>query len=252
MANWPLFLYSDPTWETDAHPLAQPAIANLLDRGKLTLTDGWNILCDVSATRLIHYPFYPTAISIEMQITLPFNEGCALGSWLVIDTPSKPHGLEKDDQNLVATQENDDETDKYSIFFLNGTSPPIHEINAKLPLHLPDEKIAEAYLKFFCAHVWGKEGGFWICDSREDIPFTPGADLQAFETTLHDIMEPVYNGKNEQGHFLFDATVQYSNAIFKVSFAVQPTGMVEMLDDEPIGTDLPVLADQRVQGFRIL
>jgi hypothetical protein len=48
---------------------------------------------------------------------------------------------------------------------------------------------------------------------------------------------------NEQGHFLCNAVVFYSNALFTADFAKQPSGMIEMLDDEPIVADLPVRVD---------
>jgi hypothetical protein len=47
-------------------------------------------------------------------------------------------------------------------------------------------------------------------------------------------------GKNERGHFLADAVIMYANALFKATVAIQPTGMVEMLADDPIAADLPM------------
>ncbi|MEC7702686.1 MAG: hypothetical protein VYC19_08005, partial [Pseudomonadota bacterium] len=49
-----------------------------------------------------------------------------------------------------------------------------------------------------------------------------------------------FEGKNENGHYLCDAVVFYSNALFIANFAVEPTGMIQMLDDDPIAADLPV------------
>jgi hypothetical protein len=43
-----------------------------------------------------------------------------------------------------------------------------------------------------------------------------------------------------------DAVVYYSNALFIANFAVQPSGMIEMLNDEPIAADLPVKVDAPV------
>ena len=48
-----------------------------------------------------------------------------------------------------------------------------------------------------------------------------------------------FEGLNEQGHFLCNSLVAYGNALFIADYAVQRTGMVEMLDDEPIAADLP-------------
>lgn len=55
-----------------------------------------------------------------------------------------------------------------------------------------------------------------------------------------------FEGMNEQGHFLCDAVVFYSNALFIANFAVQPTGMIEMLSDEPIAGDLSTKVDQPI------
>ena len=52
-----------------------------------------------------------------------------------------------------------------------------------------------------------------------------------------------FEGMNEQNHLLCNAVVFYSNALFIANFAVQPSGMIEMLDDEPIAADLPVKVD---------
>ena len=60
------------------------------------------------------------------------------------------------------------------------------------------------------------------------------------------IRPATFEGVNDQGHFLCDAVVFYSNALFIANFAVQPTGMIEMLDDEPIAADLPTKVDTPV------
>ena len=55
-----------------------------------------------------------------------------------------------------------------------------------------------------------------------------------------------FEGMDDNGAYLCDAVVFYSNAIFIANFAVQPTGMLEMLDDEPIAADLPGKIDARL------
>lgn len=130
-------------------------------------------------------------------------------------------------------------TDQGNLFRLNGTSPPIHEVNAKAPIKVTDDNVLE-YLRFFCFFVRGEEGPFYIAETMED----PNMPQQMDETTRSVIEGTVrganYEGKNDQGHYLCDAVVFYSNALFIANFAVQPTGMIEMLDDEPIAADLPV------------
>lgn len=136
-------------------------------------------------------------------------------------------------------------TDQGNLFWLNGTSPPIHEVNAKAPIKVTDDNVLD-YLRFFCFFVRGEEGPFLIAESMEDT-YVPkdldGKTRMVIEGTVRDAS---YTGKDEAGNWLCDAVVYYSNALFIANFAVQPSGMIEMLDDEPIAADLPVKIDAPV------
>ncbi len=121
------------------------------------------------------------------------------------------------------------------LFRLNGTSPGIHEVNAKAPLLLTEENVAD-YLRFFCLFVHGQEGPFYLLE-RPDDPLLPDKRaLQPYEKLIRSVS---YDGINDKGHFLLSGLVMYSNALFVANFAVQPTGMIAMLDDEPVASDLP-------------
>lgn len=136
-------------------------------------------------------------------------------------------------------------TDQGNLYWLNGTSPPIHEVNAKAPIRITDDNVLD-YLRFFCFFVRGEEGPFLISESIED-PYVPKDVDDKTRLVIENTVRPAsYEGKNEQGHFLCDAVVYYSNALFIANFAVQPGGMIEMLDDEPIAADLPVKVDAPV------
>ncbi len=136
-------------------------------------------------------------------------------------------------------------TDQGNLYWLNGTSPPIHEVNAKAPIRITDDNVLE-YLRFFCFFVRGEEGPFLISESMDD-PYVPKDVDDKTKMVIENTVRPAsYEGKNEQGHFLCDAVVYYSNALFIANFAVQPGGMIEMLDDEPIAADLPVKVDAPV------
>ncbi len=136
-------------------------------------------------------------------------------------------------------------TDQGNLFRLNGTSPPIHEVNAKAPVKVNEENVLD-YLRFFCYFVRGEEGPFYIAESMEDPNMPTEMDDTTRSVIEGTIRAASFEGMNEQGHFLCDAVVFYSNALFIANFAVQPTGMIEMLDDEPIAADLPVKVDQPV------
>jgi hypothetical protein len=130
-------------------------------------------------------------------------------------------------------------TDQGNLFWLNGTSPPIHEVNAKAPVKITESNVLE-YLRFFCFFVRGEEGPFLIAESMDDHYMPKGMDDKTRMVIEGTVRPATFEGMNDKGQFLCDAVVYYSNAMFIANFAVQPGGMIEMLDDEPIASDLPV------------
>jgi hypothetical protein len=129
-----------------------------------------------------------------------------------------------------------------NLYRLNGTSPPIHEVNGLAPVKISEANVLE-YLRFFCFFVRGEEGPFLIAEDM-DNPDMPKTTDEKTRMVIEGTIRPAsYEGKNAQGFFLCDAVVFYSNALFMANFAIQPTGMIEMLNDEPIAADLPVRVD---------
>ncbi|MGQ0526621.1 MAG: hypothetical protein ACT4OY_01090 [Alphaproteobacteria bacterium] len=133
-------------------------------------------------------------------------------------------------------------TDQGNLFRLNGTSPPIHEVNAKAPIRITEENVLD-YLRFFCFFVRGEEGPFYVAENMDDPNMPRDMDDTTRSVIEGTVRAPTFEGLNEQGHYLCEAVVFYSNALFIANFAIQPTGMIEMLEDEPIAADLPVRID---------
>ncbi len=129
-----------------------------------------------------------------------------------------------------------------NLFRLNGTSPPIHEVNAQAPIKITDDNVLD-YLRFFCFFVRGEEGPFLIAEDIDNPDLPKNMDDKTRAAVAGSIRPASYEGKNEKGFWLCDGVVFYSNALFIANFAVQPGGMIEMLDDEPIAPDLPVKVD---------
>ncbi|NJL27641.1 MAG: hypothetical protein HC897_06935 [Thermoanaerobaculia bacterium] len=128
------------------------------------------------------------------------------------------------------------------LFRLNGTSPPIHEVNAKAPIRINDQNVLD-YLRFFCFFVHGEQGPFYIAETLDD-PLLPRHMDAATKSVIEGTVRPAsFEGLNKEGFFLCEAVVYYSNALFIASLTVQPSGMVNMLDDEPIAADLPYRVD---------
>ncbi len=135
--------------------------------------------------------------------------------------------------------------DAGNLFWLNGTSPPILEVNLKAPVRITEENCID-YLEFFCFFVRGEEGPFLIAQSVEDVYLPKGFD-DRMRMVLEGTVRPAdITGIDADGNIHVDAVVYYSNAIFTANFEIKPTGIVEMMDDEPIAADLPVKVDAPV------
>lgn len=129
---------------------------------------------------------------------------------------------------------------------LVGVSPPIHEANAKSGQRITKET-SLAYLIFFCHFVHGEDGPFAVLESL-DNPYLPPAsknmhDLDAMESRDLRLLalrhqSPRYHGTGADGRFRYSATLLYSNAIFLADLLIHPSGMIEMLNDAPLITDL--------------
>jgi|TARA_R110002126_G_scaffold3263_1_gene18423 hypothetical protein len=130
-------------------------------------------------------------------------------------------------------------TDQGALYRLNGLSAPIHDVNTKAPVKISEENVID-YLKFFCFFVRGEEGPFLIAEDAHN-PYIPEEMDDNTRSVIEGTVRPAtYEGTNENGHMLCDAVVFYSNALFIANFAVEPTGMIQMLDDDPIAADLPI------------
>lgn len=127
---------------------------------------------------------------------------------------------------------------------LTGTSRPIHELNAVVPIRLTAGNVLE-YLRFFCFFVRGPKGPFYVLHLQPDanVPneawHQRSADANRPGLSLNDVFRPpALHGSSPDGHYRCCANVYYSNAIFLVDFEVQETGMIEMVSDEPLAASL--------------
>ncbi|MBN7819744.1 AAA family ATPase [Bowmanella yangjiangensis] len=125
------------------------------------------------------------------------------------------------------------------VTFLNGTSPPIHHINKEQKLSLNSSEFVDIYIRFFCLYVQGDEGPFRLVESLEELPWAESVkaeDRLQVEGKIRPLT--VTPDPKNSGHWLAKATVQYSNTLFEANFSIAPSGMVEMLSDEPLAENL--------------
>lgn len=150
-------------------------------------------------------------------------------------------------RSLLELAESTTETSKVQLsshalpptILLDGASPPIHELNGKGALKLTADNALD-YLKFFCANVWGDEGAFNVVD-KQDLEdgnnFRRREVLAGFtDEQVKQVKEPLLKGEDEEG-YLVEATIQYAQGLFQANFRVRKDGMIEMLNDEPIGRE---------------
>jgi len=88
--------------------------------------------------------------------------------------------------------------------------------------------------------VRGEDGPFFLLERADHPILTFEPDEETAQILDRLARAPTYQGQNQNDQFLCSGVVFYGNALFEASFAVQPSGMVEMLDDDPVEINLPV------------
>lgn len=127
------------------------------------------------------------------------------------------------------------------LFRLDGSSTPIHEVNEQAGIRLSDENVL-FYLSFFCFFVRGDQGPFYVLHDMTDglLPAAFAGARKADDDRTPEAVfrEPKISGRVE-GDWRTTGMVFYANALFMADFRIEPEGMIEMVDDEPILSDLP-------------
>lgn len=212
---------------------------------KFNRFDKWFCKTSKPIFRTFQLSFYSDIFLVEFLIASAFEDKCTIYSYLVNGSEFEV----VDKENTAAADSNDDIS---GIYWLNGTSPPIHEVNAKYKFSVISEEIALSYLRFFCAHIWGEKGGFWLVESIDDLPWIDQNQTDIKNETAKLIRGPVLK-EHKDGTWAFDVTTCYDAHLFSVEMLIQSGGMIEMLNDEPLrDTPLPISADCRVDGARVL
>jgi len=126
------------------------------------------------------------------------------------------------------------------MFLLDGSSAPIHDANEADPITVTEENALE-YLRFFCYFVHGDEGPFLIIeDINHPALDTSEMDEGTVKTIEGALLPAAFEGKGDDDTFEATAMVLYGNALFSARFSISESGMIEMVDDEPIAADLPI------------
>ncbi|MEP5700149.1 MAG: tetratricopeptide repeat protein, partial [Sneathiella sp.] len=167
----------------------------------------------ITALRQARLPFYEALKLIDVQFT------------------------DKDNNNRFVSSL----ISEYGAILLDGTSQRLHTLNPHC-LSLDTIEKSEGYLRFFCEFVRGKDEPFHIVEAANDIPFQDSKTNTLFPKNGTEI-SPIQLTDPGQREALFtaNATVLYSNSLFNSEFLIPDNGIIEMLNDDVLADDLPIL-----------
>lgn len=126
---------------------------------------------------------------------------------------------------------------------LDGTSDPIHTINHTEGVRLAPE-LRGAFLRFFCAFVYGSEGPFQIIEdpaALRDLPAEDGGvhPKQELLDRVRSLARPLAAQLDSAGDSHFETLIVYGAQAFIADMRVDEKATVEMVSDEEIGRGLP-------------
>ncbi|MCF4167701.1 hypothetical protein L2U69_18795 [Zavarzinia compransoris] len=125
------------------------------------------------------------------------------------------------------------------VALFDGTAPVIHALNAEAPPGLEERDALDAYLQFFGHVVCGEAGAFQILETADDLPPHPPSPVLA--RLIEKCVEPLLLlARHDDGSQDVEAVVLYGGALFKVIFRISRGGGVDMLEDDPMASDLPI------------
>jgi len=157
----------------------------------------------VERMRAAVLPFYDQTLLIDIQVTPPAGE---TGPSAIASALYGPNGAK----------------------WLEGDALAIHLQNSD-GLDLSAEANALAYLRFFCAFVRGQNSPFLILDSANDLDFPEEFSAEDRAEVAALITPPTMEMKDE--NWLGTTVVLYSGNLFAAVFAIEPSGMVKMVED---------------------
>ena len=132
---------------------------------------------------------------------------------------------------------------------LDGTSPSIHAINPKL-LDVSKRAAALAYLRFFCEFVRGENEPFHILDGMADIDWSEAPDPNVLQQLTKHIELPTVVSADETQIMRFQTHLRHGGAVFAAEFSVKEDGVVDMLSDRLLASDLPIRRAKYSGAFR--
>ena len=146
----------------------------------------------------------------------------------------------------------------HGVLWLNGDSASIHFVNEAESLRLTESVVTD-YLNFFLYFLRSDGSAFVLIESAGEVtPGDPGEQPPESDDAGEDEDETEEDEEDEEtltleaarncarplelepgsgdGPWRLHATVAFKGGLFLATFAVQPNGEVEMVDDDPVGS----------------
>jgi hypothetical protein len=114
---------------------------------------------------------------------------------------------------------------------LTGVSAVLHDLADDGALRLGTLAAAQQYLLIFCAAVQGDAGCFFPLTGT--VPLVEVADHPELADTRAALAAPMA-GAGDPDRWTATLNVAYGTDLFRSSFEILPTGMIQMTDDVPL------------------
>lgn len=119
------------------------------------------------------------------------------------------------------------------VVILDGSSEPIHDLNDRLPLQLKTADAALDYARLFGSAVHGDEGRFQLISAATELSPYSREDPSQFD----ELLSPP-EALPEGDEWRVQTVVRYGRTLFRAKFRLQRNGLIEMLEDEMLLTEL--------------
>lgn len=116
---------------------------------------------------------------------------------------------------------------------LDGQSPIIHQINGSHLVLAGKSTTIDQYVRFFAGVIRGQAGPFRIVEDSADLEPSQSVAASA-RGRVAELIKPMTRHRSKRKTFVREATVLYGRNLFRATFRVARSGMVEMVDDDPL------------------
>lgn len=124
------------------------------------------------------------------------------------------------------------------IRLLNKWNPP--------QLNTPEQAVT--YLKFVIGAMDPGDGNFRVLEEAHSVDWKTDAD-RAAHADLEQVIRPLEIRKNGDS-WIGVAIIQYKADLYRAELALSPDGLPKMLDDQSLGSNLPIKVRRFIEWLR--